>query len=118
MGSETDNNQTEVNRPKATRRRMLRSLSLCGVLLGLVTGVYFLLPNPTQPVTQSDHPGTSPSLRERGTLPVGADPSDNELDDPRQDGWDTEVLAHQAKDQLKLLTGLLHDKDKFNPKHV
>jgi hypothetical protein len=44
-------------------------------------------------------------------VPVERGRSWKEIDDPSKDGWDTEVLANQAKKQLKLLGSMLADLD-------
>ena len=51
-------------------------------------------------------------------VPVNQGRSWKEIDDPSKDGWDTEVLANQAKKQLEVLGGMLADLDRIDVKNV
>ncbi|MEO1999390.1 MAG: VCBS repeat-containing protein [Planctomycetaceae bacterium] len=118
MGSGNDNNHTDDSRPKTARRRFLRVAGLVVVFSGLVAVVYFLLPAQPRSAVQSEGDDSAPRLVEKGRLPIGHDRSQQDLDDPQRDGWDTEVLAQQAKDQLKKLAGLLRDTDNLDVAHA
>ena len=51
-------------------------------------------------------------------VPVNQGRSWKEIDDPSKDGWDTEVLANQAKKQLQVLGSMLANLDGVDGKNV
>jgi hypothetical protein len=52
------------------------------------------------------------------TMPIGIEPTWDQIDNPAQDGWETEVLARETKKQLKILGTLIVDSQQREPANV
>ena len=61
---------------------------------------------------------TDGSAKKKALVPVNQGRSWKEIDDPSKDGWDTEVLADQAKKQLKVFGDMLGNLDSVDVKKV
>ncbi|MDG0994509.1 MAG: VCBS repeat-containing protein [Akkermansiaceae bacterium] len=68
--------------------------------------IYALRSSDPTPEQQADAPASGVPDR-AAEVPSTSGPSWKEIDDPTQDGWDTEVFASKAKKQLKILGKLL-----------
>jgi len=62
--------------------------------------------SPRVRISETSPPGTTPVP---ALLPIGLKQDWNDVDNPERDGWDTELLAQQADQQLHRLGQLLID---------
>jgi hypothetical protein len=62
--------------------------------------------------------GAATSAPLTARLPSGPEPSWDQIDDPAQDGWDTEVFQVEAGKQLKALGQLLTNPEAIGGQHV
>ena len=82
---------------------------IIGVSLPLIAAIFV--------GTQSDENDTSADTLDKPYLvPAPSEPPMESLDDPNADGWPTEALAKQAKEQLKGIGKLILNREKIDRK--
>lgn len=70
---------------------------------------------PEGPATASQAGAPASAVSDRAAqVPSASGPSWKEIDDPTQDGWDTEVLASKAKKQLDVLAQIISRSGKID----
>ena len=109
---------TSVNPAQTTGLGRLLNLRLVLIFFMAVTVLYglrYFLANRDGIGKQDGHSvSVDDASGKEALVPVNQGKSWKEIDDPSKDGWDTEVLASQAKKQLAVLGGMLADLDTKN----
>lgn len=104
-----------INSTRSTGLRRLFNLHLILVIFAVTLvlyGLQLLLDTPDGHGEQDGRAvSTDDTFYKEALVPVNQGISWKEVDDPSKDGWDTEVLANQAKKKLDVLGAMLSDLD-------
>ena len=122
MNKKHTTSSTPVNSTQKTGGSRLFNFRLVIVIVAVGIALYglrhFLVTGDVNGNQDGRAVSTDDASGKEARVPVNQGRSWKEIDNPSKDGWDTEVLANQAKKQLKVLGSMLANLDGVDGKNV